>query len=47
MIKVQLKPNFDPTFLLSLKEKLQVDKRESLKLKKERNLFYKLSQSWI
>jgi hypothetical protein len=27
MIKAQLKPNFDPTFLLSLKEKLHVKER--------------------
>ena len=36
MIKAQLKLNFDPTFLLSLKEKLPVEETESLKLERER-----------
>ena len=35
MIKVQIKSNFGPTFLLSLKKKkINVDERESIKLER-------------
>jgi hypothetical protein len=39
MIKAQLKPNIDPTFLLSLKEKLLVKEREEFGLE--------VGQSWV
>ena len=35
MLKAQLKSNFDPTFLLSLKKKTDVEERESLQLERE------------
>ena len=35
MLKAQIKFNFDPTFLLSLKKKTDVEKRESLQLERE------------
>ena len=36
MIKAQLKSNFRPTFLLSLKKKTDVEERESLKLERKK-----------
>ena len=35
MLKAQLKSNFGPTFLLSLKKKTDVEERESLQLERE------------
>jgi hypothetical protein len=38
MIQAQLKFNFSPTFLLSFKKETDVEKRESLKLEREREI---------
>ena len=35
MLKAQLKSNFGPTFLLSLKKKTNVEERKSLQLERE------------
>jgi hypothetical protein len=41
MLKAQLKFNFGPTFILSLRKKTDVEERESLQLERERKIWLK------